>query len=103
VEDHPSRHARDPCSVRLCIFCVQLNAHGSSYTHLTLCSSVCAVDIMFVFVMPEVLVILVVALIVLGPKRLPDVAKALGKGLAEFRKATAGLTEELRGAQGRIG
>jgi sec-independent protein translocase protein TatB len=44
---------------------------------------------------PELLVILVVALIVLGPKRLPEVARALGKGLAELRRATSGLTEEL--------
>jgi Tat protein translocase TatB subunit len=51
---------------------------------------------------PELLVILVVALIVLGPKRLPEVAKALGKGLAEFRRATSDLTEELRGAQTMI-
>jgi Tat protein translocase TatB subunit len=54
---------------------------------------------MFGIGMPELLVIFVVALIVLGPKRLPDVAKALGKGLAEFRKATADLTDELRNAQ----
>jgi sec-independent protein translocase protein TatA len=57
---------------------------------------------MFGIGVPELLVILVVALIVLGPKRLPEVAKALGKGLAEFRKATSDLTDELRGAQTMI-
>ena len=57
---------------------------------------------MFGIGVPELLVIMVVALIVLGPKRLPEVAKALGKGLSEFRSATAGLTEELRGAQSLI-
>ncbi len=51
---------------------------------------------------PELLVILVVALIVLGPKRLPEVARALGKGMAELRKATSGLTEELANAQTRL-
>ena len=42
---------------------------------------------MFGFGMSELLLILVIALIVIGPKRLPDVAKALGKGYAEFKKA----------------
>lgn len=38
--------------------------------------------------MPELLVILGVALIVVGPSKLPDLAKSLAKGLNEFRKAT---------------
>ncbi|MEJ5364167.1 MAG: Sec-independent protein translocase protein TatB [Desulfosoma sp.] len=36
----------------------------------------------------EVLLILFIALIVVGPGKLPDLARALGRGLAEFRKAT---------------
>jgi sec-independent protein translocase protein TatA len=48
---------------------------------------------------PELLVILIVALVVLGPERLPEVARALGKGLAELRRATSGLTEELHNAR----
>jgi len=52
--------------------------------------------------MPELLVILTVGLIVLGPKRLPEVARFLGKAMAEFRKATAGLTDELESARAMI-
>jgi Tat protein translocase TatB subunit len=54
---------------------------------------------MFGIGVPELVVILVVALIVLGPQRLPEVAKALGKGLAELRRATSGLSDELRNAR----
>ncbi len=43
---------------------------------------------MFGIGMPELLLILVVALIVVGPKKLPSLAKSLGKGLSEFRRAT---------------
>ena len=35
----------------------------------------------------ELIVVLVIALIVLGPQRLPDVAKSLGRGMREFRSA----------------
>lgn len=36
----------------------------------------------------EMLIILVVVLIFFGPKRLPDLAKSLGRGIAEFKKAS---------------
>jgi len=45
--------------------------------------------------MPELLVILVVALVVLGPKRLPEIARSLGRGMAEFRKASNEFTRTL--------
>jgi TatA/E family protein of Tat protein translocase len=41
--------------------------------------------------MPELLIILGVALLVLGPKRLPEMARSLGRGLAEFRRASSEL------------
>jgi len=45
--------------------------------------------------MPELLVILVVALLVLGPKRLPEIARSLGRGMAEFRRASNEFTRTL--------
>jgi sec-independent protein translocase protein TatA len=38
----------------------------------------------------ELIVVLVIALIVLGPKRLPDAGRSLGRGLREFKGAIAG-------------
>lgn len=46
---------------------------------------------MFGIGMPELLVILVIAVIFIGPSKLPDVARALGRGMREFRQATDDL------------
>jgi len=54
---------------------------------------------------PDVLVILVIALFVFGPQKLPELARSLGKAMREFKKASedrgAILTSEIRG-NGRI-
>jgi Tat protein translocase TatB subunit len=42
----------------------------------------------------ELLVIGVIALLVLGPKRLPEMARSLGRGLAEFRRASSDIRRE---------
>ena len=51
---------------------------------------------MFGIGMQELIIIAVIALIVVGPKKLPDLAKTLGKGFSEFKKATEGITDELK-------
>ena len=50
---------------------------------------------MFGIGLPELIIIMAVALMVIGPKKLPDLARALGKGMAEFRKATQDIKESL--------
>jgi sec-independent protein translocase protein TatA len=47
---------------------------------------------------PEVLLIMLVALLLFGSERLPDLARSLGKSIREFKKATSGLEEELKRA-----
>lgn len=44
----------------------------------------------------ELIIILVIALIVIGPGRLPDVGAALGKSIREFRKASSDVQEATR-------
>jgi Tat protein translocase TatB subunit len=46
----------------------------------------------------EILVILVVALLVLGPTKLPEAARQVGKAMAEFRRVTSGFQAEVRDA-----
>jgi Tat protein translocase TatB subunit len=49
---------------------------------------------MFGIGMTELLVIFVIGLLVLGPKRLPELARSLGRGLAEFRRASLDMRRE---------
>jgi len=44
--------------------------------------------------LPEVLVVLVIALIIFGPKRLPELGKALGKGIRELRSSISGKDDD---------
>ena len=41
----------------------------------------------------EVILVLAIALIVLGPKKLPDVGRSLGKGMREFRNSLSGMSD----------
>ena len=50
---------------------------------------------MFGMGMPEILLILAIALIVIGPKKLPDLAKSMGRAMREFKKATSELKESM--------
>ena len=51
---------------------------------------------MFGIGMQELIIIAIIALIVVGPKKLPDLAKTLGKGFSEFKKATEGITDDIK-------
>ena len=56
--------------------------------------------------MPELIVIFVIALIVFGPRKLPELGRSLGRGIAEFKKATndlqSSLEDEIRVEEQRL-
>lgn len=51
---------------------------------------------MFGLGMSEILIILVAALIFIGPKKLPQLARTLGRALSEFQNATKGITSTFK-------
>lgn len=50
---------------------------------------------MFGIGIPELIVIFVIALLIFGPKKLPELGKALGRGIAEFKKASQEIKESI--------
>lgn len=49
--------------------------------------------------LPELLVVFAVALLVFGPKKLPDIGKAFGRGLREFKDATKEISQSISDSQ----
>jgi len=47
----------------------------------------------------EMIIILVIIMVILGPKKLPEVGKSLGKGIREFRKSTGEIKEQVTGVE----
>lgn len=45
---------------------------------------------------PGLILILIVALVIFGPNKLPEIGRAFGKSIREFKKATEGLTDDLK-------
>ncbi len=51
---------------------------------------------MFGIGVPELIVILVIALVVFGPGKLPEIGNALGKGIRDFKKAFEGADDDVK-------
>lgn len=52
---------------------------------------------MFGLGIPEMLLILVVALVIFGPGKLPEIGKAFGKSINEFKRASAEVSKDITG------
>ncbi len=57
---------------------------------------------MFNIGFPELLIIVVIALIVFGPNKLPELAKGFGRAMREFKKATEGVKENIMSEVGDL-
>lgn len=51
---------------------------------------------MFGLSLPEIIFLALLALVVIGPKQLPEVARTIGRLLNEFRRVSSSLTEDIR-------
>lgn len=52
---------------------------------------------------PEIFIVMIVVLLLFGAKKIPEVARGLGKGMNEFRKATDEIKKEINSNTGEIG
>jgi sec-independent protein translocase protein TatA len=51
---------------------------------------------------PEIFVVFIVVLLLFGSKKIPEVARGLGKGLSEFKKATDDIKKEIHDSSGDV-
>jgi sec-independent protein translocase protein TatA len=57
---------------------------------------------MFGIGVPELIVILVIALVIFGPGKLPEIGSALGKGIRDFKKSFEGADEDLKKVESNV-
>jgi len=57
---------------------------------------------MFGIGVPELVLIMVIGLFIIGPEKLPDIAKTLGKTLAEFKKVVDGVKSSIEEEQTKV-